>query len=233
MQEVLDIADHLVFAKTGKHLNDLQQAILQGTLEGKRYPKIAAENHRTEKYVKDVGGKLWKILSDVLEENVSKSNLKTTLEKVYNYNSLNGIALVNSNNVNLYRKLPPTNNIVNSPEKEDEDEKETNVEVREDLDDAPRGRSFYGRNEELAILEKAILEARCGIVAILGVTGIGKSALGAKLVAKIKKEFDCIIWRSLHFLPTLEETITDILQFASHKETEVLFARSPLFNYLR
>jgi len=59
----------------------------------------------------------------------------------------------NFNSVNVCRKIPPTDQIFNSPEKKKE------VEVREDLNDAPRRGSFYGRTEELATLETAILEA--------------------------------------------------------------------------
>ncbi len=38
IQEILNLADHLIFNKTGKHLDDLQQVILRGTFQGKKYP---------------------------------------------------------------------------------------------------------------------------------------------------------------------------------------------------
>ncbi len=34
LKEVLKMADEMVFAKTGQHLDDLQEAILRGTLQG-------------------------------------------------------------------------------------------------------------------------------------------------------------------------------------------------------
>ena len=49
VQELLRFADGLVFAKTGKHLDDLQQAVVRGTWQGKRYSEISKEVHCTER----------------------------------------------------------------------------------------------------------------------------------------------------------------------------------------
>ena len=61
-KEVLQFADDLVFAKTGKHLDNVQEAILRGTWQNQKHTKIAEELHRTEGHVKDVASELWKIL---------------------------------------------------------------------------------------------------------------------------------------------------------------------------
>ncbi|HEY9702455.1 MAG TPA: hypothetical protein V6C58_08420, partial [Allocoleopsis sp.] len=37
LKEILKFADRAVFNKTGKHLNDLQQDILEATLQGHQY----------------------------------------------------------------------------------------------------------------------------------------------------------------------------------------------------
>ncbi|WP_333368031.1 hypothetical protein [Microcoleus sp. herbarium14] len=41
LEKVLKMADDLMFAKTGKHLDDLQEAILRGSIQGEKYTKIA------------------------------------------------------------------------------------------------------------------------------------------------------------------------------------------------
>ncbi len=41
VEEVVKLADHLVFSKTGQYLDDLQKTILYGTLQGKKYTQIA------------------------------------------------------------------------------------------------------------------------------------------------------------------------------------------------
>ncbi len=81
VKEVLRFAEDLVFSKTGEHLDDLQQAILRGAWKGQRYSKIAEESHCTEGHVRNVASELWQVLSDVLGEELNKSNFKTTLER--------------------------------------------------------------------------------------------------------------------------------------------------------
>src|SRR5713101_7904713 len=53
---------------------------------------------------------------------------------------------------------------------------------REDWGEAPLGNSFYGREIELAQLEQWIVSQSCRIVAIVGIGGIGKTALSARAV---------------------------------------------------
>ncbi|WP_265586199.1 hypothetical protein [Cuspidothrix issatschenkoi] len=40
-EEIIDIADNQVFKHQGRHLNDLQRAILEGILQGRTYADIA------------------------------------------------------------------------------------------------------------------------------------------------------------------------------------------------
>ena len=64
----------IVFAKTGQHLDNLQEAILRGTIQRETYTKIARIFTVTESRVRQVGSELWQILSEELGEDVSKSN---------------------------------------------------------------------------------------------------------------------------------------------------------------
>jgi hypothetical protein len=77
--EVLQLADDLVFAKTGKHLDYLQEAILRGTLQERTYSQIADEVYSSTSHVRNVGYELWKILSSALGKNISKTNLRYIL----------------------------------------------------------------------------------------------------------------------------------------------------------
>jgi hypothetical protein len=74
---------------------------------------------------------------------------------------------------------------------------------------------FYGRQEELAKLEKWIVTDRCRLVAILGMGGIGKTALSVKLAEQIKDRFDYLLWRSLRNAPPVEEVLGECIQFLS------------------
>jgi hypothetical protein len=81
LKEVLRFADEKVFSKTGKHLDDLQEAILKEALQGRKYAKIAQDRYCSEGYVRVAASELWKILSDVFDEEVSKGNVRAILER--------------------------------------------------------------------------------------------------------------------------------------------------------
>ncbi len=94
--------DELIFSCRGKHLDDLELAILQGVFENRKYADIAKNNHRSGKYVKDLAGKLWQTLSIVLGEKISKSNIKSSLQRYHHYNSVNLINKGQGNKQNIY-----------------------------------------------------------------------------------------------------------------------------------
>ena len=83
IKEVLQCADELVFAQTGKHLDDIQETLIKGVWQGQTYEKIANECNRSESHVRDVGYKLWQILSEQLGEDVNKYNFRSTIERIY------------------------------------------------------------------------------------------------------------------------------------------------------
>lgn len=73
--------------------------------------------------------------------------------------------------------------------------------------------SFYGREPELALLKEAVTEKHC--VVLVGPEGIGKTALAAKLLQDIKinqqPQFDCLVWKSIHYAPAIDNLLTDLL----------------------
>ena len=78
--------------------------------------------------------------------------------------------------------------------------------------------SFYGRNSELAILDKWLSEDSCRLITILGIGGIGKTALSVKLAELVKDKYDYIIWRSLRDAPPIQEILIDLIQFLCSEE---------------
>lgn len=55
VQELLKFVDDAVYRKTGKHLNDLQREIIEGTLKYQSYSVISETCGCTPGHVKDVG----------------------------------------------------------------------------------------------------------------------------------------------------------------------------------
>ena len=93
IHEVLQFVDKVVYAKTGKRLNDLQRGIIEGTLKQQKYSEIADTYRLTQGHVKDVGYELLQMLSNAFDEPVDKGNLKSVLERQDNLN----ISFGNSN----------------------------------------------------------------------------------------------------------------------------------------
>ena len=233
LKEVLRFADDKVFSKTGKHLDDLQEAILKEVLQGRKYAtKIAQDRDCSEGYVRVAASELWKVLSDVFGEDVSKGNVRAILEraKFYNHSSAIGenYGTVNHNvNICQERARSPT-----SPPNSQQTPKQLHI----DLGDAPEIFTFFDRTSELSTLENWITGDRTRLIALLGISGIGKTTLSLRLIDQIKTQFDYVIYRSLRFSPTLDATLTNLLQIFSQQseipqniETKI----SQILDYLR
>jgi formylglycine-generating enzyme required for sulfatase activity len=77
-----EIADEMIFTQTGKHLNDTEQLVIQGTLANQTYEQIAVSAEYSVRHLKNVAIKLWGVLSEVFGEKVTKKNLKAYLEQL-------------------------------------------------------------------------------------------------------------------------------------------------------
>jgi GTPase SAR1 family protein len=203
---VLKFLDELVLAKTGQNLDYFQKIILEGTFDGQKYADIAKEFHVSESHIRDKASELWKILGEILGENISKSNIRAVLEKSQFYNHVSsGRDFVSFNNIHIC-----TNN--SSPiEKSSEPVSNPNTPLI-DLGNAPDIYRFYGRLQELETLETYIIQNKYRLITILGLKGMGKTTLAIKLIENIKSNFEYIIYRDLTFCPSLDETLITILK---------------------
>jgi AAA ATPase domain len=189
--EVLKIADDLMFDSTSKYLDSLQRSIVEGVWEGKTYKDIADHTDKTEGHIRDSAANLWQDISEAVGESVRKSNFKSVVER-------NQFSIVSSHNwkdtiqvgnINFCQERKTTKNNINS---------DINRNIKRDLgyhysDLFP----FYGRDLELKQLKQWIVENNCRLINIVGVNGIGKTALVSQLTAQIGDKFECVIWQSL------------------------------------
>ncbi|MEB3360287.1 MAG: NB-ARC domain-containing protein [Synechococcales bacterium] len=95
---------------------------------------------------------------------------------------------------------------------------------KEDWGDAMDISTFLGRQAELQRLKEWVLRDRCRLVAVLGLGGIGKTALTVKLAQDIRQDFDVVVWRSLRDGPLLSSVLTEVVRMffgSSHRQCEI------------
>ena len=91
--------------------------------------------------------------------------------------------------------------------------------TRLDWGDAPEIPAFYGRIDELRCLTDWITVEHCRLVLLLGMGGMGKTAISIRLATSIQANFDCVIWRSLRNAPLPQDLLRDIIQAIAPQET--------------
>ncbi|MEO1148146.1 MAG: NB-ARC domain-containing protein, partial [Cyanobacteria bacterium J06638_22] len=95
-------------------------------------------------------------------------------------------------------------------------------EPRVDLLEAPDASIFYGREAEMLLLRQWVMVDKCRLVALIGMGGMGKTALSVQLVDAVQTEFEYVIWRSLREAPPVEKILEDVVKFLSaQQETEL------------
>lgn len=231
IEEFLKLADNVVFSETEKHLDDLQKAVLRGVWDGQKYSEIAEECYRTEAYVRNLASELWKMFSGILGENISKSNIISSLERSQSAYFLNYNESVNLSHVNICN-----NNSSSTIPKERSPSSPKQQQI--DLGTAPDLKKICDRTHQLKTLQNWIIQENCRLVSIIGLSGMGKTTLTRYLIQTLQPEFEAIIWRSFCTSPSLEITLKNLLLFLSNQSLTELPASleeqlSLLIEYLR
>lgn len=236
--EALKLVDAGVFARKKRHLKDVEVIILKGAWQGQRYEDIAEAEGYTAKYLRqDIGPKLWKLLSEVLGENVSKTNFQTALERQWQRSYSTGYKAATLTHLEA---VPQTQATIASDSGLEAEVTtfmipdfvrveaampaagDVNALPHEDWGEAIDVSVFFGRTKELDTLKQWMVEDRCRLVTLLGMGGIGKTALAAKLAEQIQGQFEYLIWRSLRPGSPLLATLADLNEFLSQKsQTEI------------
>jgi WD40 repeat protein len=216
-----------------KKLTPIEKACLRGLLYGYSPTEIAQELSREPKglrvdlsrglyrYIETLTGwqlKDWKSVPELLERagySTQNSACHQTLEALQPVaKSVTGVSVSSAT-------LPESDNQVTA----------TQTNWGEAIDVS----AFYGRHQELATLEQWIVSdspsgdssatlreglcpTPCRLIAVLGMGGIGKTALTIKLAEQIQTDFEYVIWRSLRNAPPLEDLLIDLIQFLSNQQ---------------
>lgn len=87
-----------------------------------------------------------------------------------------------------------------------------------DWGDAPLAIQFYGRDEELMYIKEWIVGHQCRVIALVGMGGIGKTALAARVTEQVQGHFTFVFWRSLQNAPPFKDVVHECLQFFSRQQ---------------
>ncbi|WDD36813.1 NACHT domain-containing protein (plasmid) [Nostoc sp. UHCC 0926] len=192
-EEALIVVDDLVFTKIGRRLSEAEITVLKGTWNDCDYEEIAENSPYSLNYLqRRLAPQLWDVLSATIGngERVYKKNLRNFLELVTHKK-------YHTQPAPSVKQVTPADNslqIIGSQ--------------------PPDISSFYGRVQELADLEELVTKQRC--ISLIGVPGVGKSALAAKLIAalsiKSQPRFDYFFWKSVSHAPLVQDLVTELIE---------------------
>jgi WD40 repeat protein len=246
-EDVYLVLNEAVLAKEGRTLTKAEKFVLTGAWTNVTYETIAEESEEySVNYLKrDVGPKLWKLLTSIFNLEISKKNFRDALLQIVSKKHLqvspsqlssSSVSQAKSSLLSATDSILPTKEHRSHPER---DHKKRITYSNYDLGEAVDVDLFFGREQELRHFEQWIVnpKTRCRIVSFLGVAGIGKTSLAVKLVKRVKPHFEFVIWRSLKHAPSLNDILSDLIDFLSNysakpsddSETSI----SQLMNYLR
>lgn len=169
--DAVELADDLVFTVTGRHLSDLQRTILRQVWQGRKYLDIARGAGYTEGHIKDVAYQLWKLLSRVTGEKVTKATLKSALKRYWQRLQPKSSTLAEAAEALQLHPISALANALGTAE----------------VDREPGGTggdaSFVGRQTAMGHLNALISQGHRAIV-IQGEGGLGKTTLAQHFVAQ-------------------------------------------------
>jgi WD40 repeat protein len=180
-----------------QRLSDIQSLVLRQCWEGKSYAEIAEEALYDASYIKDIGYRLWQLLSEVLGQKVTKSNLHSVLEH--------------------YQRSHPS--IASPPDPVPVPASLALTDWGEAIDVS----SFYGRTDELELLQRWVIQDQCRCISLVGIGGIGKTSLSVRLAEEIagaNTPIQMIVWRTLRNAPSPESLLADVIRVLSRDRVQ-------------
>ncbi|AFY93490.1 NB-ARC domain-containing protein [Chamaesiphon minutus] len=208
--EALALLDRLLQEQS---LRDIQEQVFRHAWEGRTYPVMAEQIGYDTGYIRDVGYELWRQLTQVLGEPVTKNNLQAVLRRRSNI----APELVDRA---MSAVVEPSNPVSSVSQNENRD-----CYWGDRIDVS----TFRGRETELQQLEWWLgvngegdrIGMSCRLISIVGMGGMGKTSLAAKLTQKLAtltQAFEWIIWQSLRNAPPIDKILFQLMAILSRQQ---------------
>jgi WD40 repeat protein len=192
--------------RDGEGLKDVERIVLEGSWHGQTYARIAEDNRYSPGYLsRDIGPTLWRDLSNALGARVGKNNFRNAVGRwAYQQNGslsesaspapLSNGAEVSSNDSPLQLPTLPASWGI------------CRVEAT----------GFHGREKDLATLKQWVLANQCRLVGLVGLPGIGKTWLLARLfnqLNQLRRQADLhrVVYRSLKDCPEPRTFLAELI----------------------
>lgn len=184
--EIFSFIDELLIKNCGRPLTAAERLVIAAASDGKKYDEVAeGSGYKAVTIQRTIAPALWNVLSQALNQPIRKNNLRhvvTTAIQVASQVQDDKPAVTGSD-FNPFL-------VLGAP-----------------MPDVSR---FYGRKREIQELQQMYRTHRC--VMLIGVEGIGKRSLVAKMVRDRLLPFEQILWKPVYYRPTVEQLVEDLLQ---------------------
>jgi len=215
----LALVEEMMRDRQGHCVSDLQRVILSEVLQGRRYREIADRYGCTEGHAKDVGSQLWKSLSELLGEKVTKRNLRSVVERCKNK-----ARRVKRKLQNIHRPVLP---LLGSGWSEADGARHD--WAGQDWTGQELGQELVGREADLAALAQLADQGR-RLIVIQGAGGLGKTTLAQAFLRQVVVEQVGLLELTLAKEPgqvvAAEQWIEDWLQQQFEIAPKAEFARN-------
>lgn len=206
VEEALEIAQRVL--EQGR-LSKVQELVFRESWERKSYLEIAKSSAYELGYIRDVGYKLWQLLSKAFGKKVTKNNFYKILKQQHVVTP----ATWRTRSVSQEELQQSQESVPNLLTTEG-----GTAHQRQDWGEAIDVSIFCGYVAELATLKQWVEQDRCRLVTVLGMGGIGKTTLAVKLAEQVQDEFKYLIWRSLRNAPPVKDLLTELILFLSNQQ---------------
>lgn len=192
-----------------KILSEDERTVLRAAWDRLTYPQAAAKFNRSENTLRGtVAPKLFPTISDLLNQRVKKTSFRKIITDRLEVESAESAAqkpIEHSETKTTHEKSMPR--VVGAK--------------------PPNVQKFYGRKRELKELKQCIDKYRC--ISLIGVEGIGKRTLLARLLQTVKLPFSQIVWKPVHHSPSVDVLESEMLQLLRAEGSSLisLFTQQP------